>query len=175
MSVSSHLTPEPERRLWIMHENMRSSVDRLDLKTGWLAVFAALQFALVRLAAPAGPASLAALALLAAVLPLGVFAVSPWIELPRLPAFLETPLDKVHSGDFLISPYDIAKYTHSELVLRLDKYLGGGITAMPYYEDIVGQVVITARLAARKRRVLRWAAALTALAQLCLLSALFLP
>ena len=131
-------------------------------------MFAGIQIYLTNLLAPAGFMGYFAIAALSIVPPLCVFAFSPWIELPRLPSFLETPLDNTHAGDFLISAYDIAKYTHNELILRLDKYLGGGITAMQYYEDIVGQIVISARIAARKQRVFRAACVITALAQLCL-------
>ena len=58
MSVSSHLNPEPERRLWILHGNMRHAVEWTDIKLGALAVFAAAQMALLKLLAPGGvPAS----------------------------------------------------------------------------------------------------------------------
>ena len=45
------------------------------------------------------------------------------------------------------------EYAHGELIYRLDKYLGGGITATPYHEDLVGQIVIHARIAVRKQRL----------------------
>jgi len=59
-----------------------------------------------------------------------------------------------------------------ELVNIMDRYLGGGVTATPYYDDIVGQIVLTARRITRKVRALAAAGALAVLAQLVLLAGL---
>ncbi len=45
-----------------------------------------------------------------------------------------------------------ARSPRNELIHKLDKYLGGGITATQYYEDIVGLILADARVARRKRR-----------------------
>jgi len=54
----------------------------------------------------------------------------------------------------------------------LDKYLGGGITATPYHEDIVGQIVIHARIAVRKQRLFNAACVIVGIAQLGVLGQL---
>ncbi|HAU90645.1 MAG TPA: hypothetical protein DCW72_10690, partial [Elusimicrobia bacterium] len=69
MSVSSHLNPEPERRLWIIHEKVRLAADRTDLKLAALAVFAALELALLK-GGPRCGAGHAAILLLCAAIPL---------------------------------------------------------------------------------------------------------
>ncbi len=166
MSVSSHLNPEPERRLWIIHGNMRRAIDRTDIKIGALTAFAAAQMAFIRATAPGTPLAHSAIVLLSAVLPIGLAAFSPFIEVQRQLPFLDPGMDKRSAGDCLIAAYDIAKYPQIELVIRLDKYLGGGVTATPYYEDIVGQIVASARVATRKRRFFLAASALTAIVQL---------
>src|SRR5688572_27857230 len=126
MSVSAHLTPEPERRLWLILENMRHSVEWVDARIGALTVFAAAELALIRFAAPAGAMDLLFLLSLSAALPLGVFAFAPLTRLPRWLAFLEPSRDKLRPDDCLIAVDDLAKYTHGELIHRLDRYLGGG-------------------------------------------------
>ncbi len=169
MSVSSHLNPEPERRLWILHGNMRHAVEWTDIKLGALAVFAAAQMALLKLLAPGGVPAYPALALLAAVVLIGLFAFSPLIEAQRQLSWIDPRMDRRHAGDCLLAPQDIAKYPQLELVILLDRYLGGGVTATPYYEDIVGQIVSGARIATRKRRLFLAACAPAGLVQLGLL------
>lgn len=172
MSVSSHLNPEPERRLWIIHENLRRTVEWTDLKLGALTGFAALQLALIRYLLPYGPASFTAMVLLAVILPVGLLALSPLIEMPVRTPLLEPRPDKLAAIESLLEASDISKHPQVELVNRLDKYLGGGITATPYYEDIVGQIVINARLVSRKRRLLTAACSLAGVAQLAFLGRL---
>lgn len=169
MSVSSHLNPEPERRLWILHGNMRRSAEWTDIKLGALTAFAAAQLAFMKLASPEGGLYLWVMGLLAAVVPTGIAALSPFIEAARQLPLLDPGMDARHAGDSLIVPRDIAKYPQIELVVRLDKYLGGGVTATPYYEDIVGQIVAGARIAVRKRNLLLAACVPAGLAQLGLL------
>ncbi len=169
MSVSSHLNPEPERRLWIIYEKVRRSVEWTDIKLGALTAFAAGQMVLIKIVVPGGPLAYPAMALLAVVLPVGLLALSPIIEAVRQIPFIDPRMDKRHDGDCLISAHDIAKYPQIELVIRLDKYLGGGVTATPYYEDIVGQIVISARIATRKHRLFLAACFLTGVVQLGLL------
>lgn len=174
MSVSSHLSPEPERRLWIIHGNLHRSIERTDLKLWALAAFSAAQMVLVAIAVPGGPFSRPALALLAAVLPAGLFALSPFVEVQRQFPFLDPRMDKRRAGDCLISDHDIAKYPQIELVILYDKYLGGGVTATQYYEDIVGQIVSSARISVRKRRLFLAACLPAGLVQLGLLWQLLL-
>jgi hypothetical protein len=160
------LTPDPERRLWVIHENMRHSVEWADRKIVALTAFTAMQMALIELLAPSGPVSHLALVTLSIVLPLGVFAYSPLTEVSRRLPFLEPSDDRSYAADFLLSVHDIATYSQSELINRMDKYLGGGISATPYYEDIVGQIVIYARIAARKQRLFRIACIIVGIVQL---------
>ncbi|MBI4061598.1 MAG: hypothetical protein HY403_09225, partial [Elusimicrobia bacterium] len=149
MSVSAHLTPEPERRLWLILESMRRAVDWADLRIGALTCFAAAQLAFIKMPPPLGPSGRLALVSLAAALPLGIFAFAPLERPPKWLRFLEPRAGKMRADDSLISIDDLIKYSHGDLIFRLDKYLGGGITATPYYEDIVGQIVEGARAAAR--------------------------
>jgi hypothetical protein len=169
MSVSAHLTPEPERRLWLILESMRHAVDSADLRIGALTAFAAAELAFIRSLLPAGPLGFLVLASLTAALPLGVFAFAPMKRLPKWLQFLEPQKDKIRADDSLILVDDLVKYSHGDLIFRLDKYLGGGITATPYYEDIVGQIVENARVAARKQRLLRAACFIVGAGQLGLL------
>lgn len=169
MSVSSHLSPEPERRLWIIHENMRRQVEWTDIKLGALMVFSAAQMALIKLLVPGGALTYPALALLAAVLPIGLTALSPLIEAQRQFPLLDPGLHRRGAGDCLILARDIAKYPQIELVILMDKYLGGGVTATQYYEDIVGQIVGGARIATRKRRLFLAACVLAGIVQFGLL------
>jgi hypothetical protein len=148
---------------------MRRAVEWTDLKTMALIVFAAAQAALVFGVLPVGAFSYPALVLLSAVLPVGLVSLSPLIDKVRQVPFIDPKMDKRFSGDCLIVPHDIAKYPHSELVIRLDKYLGGGVTATPYYEDIVGQIITAARIATRKRQLFLAACVLAGAAQLGLL------
>ncbi len=173
MSVSAHLTPEPERRLWLILESMRHEVDSADLRIGGLTFFAAAQLAFIKILLPVGPPGLLALISLTAALPLGVFAFTPLKRLPKWLQFLEAQKDKMRADDSLILVDDLVKYSHGDLIFKLDKYLGGGITATPYYEDIVGQIVENARVAARKQRLFRAACVLVGLGQLGLLGQLF--
>lgn len=175
MSVSSHLNPEPERRLWILHGNMRRAIGRTDLKLGGLMAFSAAQMALIKVLVPGSPLAYPALALLSAVLPIGLIALSPFIETQRQLPALDPRMDKRHADDCLIVPHDIAKYPQIELVIRLDKYLGGGVTATPYYEDIVGQIAVSARIATRKRRLFLAACVPAGIVQFGLLWQLLLP
>ena len=173
MSVSSHLTPEPERRLRVIHGNISDSLSRTDRKLGAITFFAAFQMAVIKFVSPEGALCYVALLALCAVLPVGVFGISPFIETLK-PVFLLDPDNKPRAVDSLLNEHDIAGYSQLELVNFLDRYLGGGITATPYYEDIVAQIVIGARIATRKRRLFGSACLLTGAAQLCLLALLIL-
>jgi hypothetical protein len=173
VSISAHLTPEPERRLTLILENMRHEGDRVDMKIGALTAFAAAELAFTKILAPTGALGFLTVASLAAALPLGVFAFAPLARLPKFLSFLDEPKHKTSVNDCLIDPVDLAKYTQGELVNRLDRYLGGGITATPYYEDIVGQIVASASVAARKLRLFRAVCALAGFAQACLFAQAF--
>lgn len=174
MSVSSHLNPEPERRLWIMHESLRRTLEWADLKLGALAAFAALELALAAYLLTPGALCRVILALLGAALPLCVFALTPFIETPPRMPLADPERGKPRMGDSMLVPGDLTKYPQVELVNILDRYLGGGVTATPYYDDIVGQIVLTARVITRKTRVLAAAGTLAVLAQLLLLAGLAL-
>lgn len=169
MSVSSHLNPEPERRLWIIHENLKRSLEWTDIKLWALAFFAALELAAVSYALPPGALRAAALALLAASLPVSALALTPFLETPPRMPLADPARGRPHPGDSMLAARDLAKYPQIELVNILDRYLGGGVTATPYYEDIVGQIVLAARVITRKSRVLAAAGTLAVLAQLALL------
>lgn len=174
MSVSSHLNPEPERRLWIIHENLRRTLEWTDMKLGALAVFSVLELIMCGVGLPPATFVNVVAALLCAVLPLCVFAVTPLIEIPPRMPLADPERGKPRQGDSLLIPADITKYPQVELVNILDRYLGGGVTATPYYDDIVGQIVIISRLSSRKARVFAAAGAIALAAQLLLLGRLAL-
>jgi len=169
MSVSSHLNPEPERRLWIIHESLRRDLEWTDVKSSVLAALAAGQAVA---AGVAGDGALAA-ACVAALSLASLFAVlglSPLAEWRRhLPVGGAARGAPAAPGDSMLSVRDLARYTQMELVTVLDRYLGGGITATQYYEDIVGRIAFCARIAARKRRFFLVSCLLAALAQPALL------
>ena len=175
MSISAHLTPEPERRLWTILESVRRSVESADLKIAAITAFAASEIAFLHIASEKGALNAAALAILTAALPLGVFAFSPLTRAPKPLSFLDPAKDKTGPNDNLISADDLALYTQGELIHRLDKYLGGGITGTLYYEDIIGQIVDRAGVASRKQRLFRAACFLVGGGQLCLLARLAHP
>lgn len=166
MSISSHLTPEPERRLWIIHDNMRRAVEWTDTKLAVLVIFAAAELSFLK----PGLLGLLGLVPLSSALLVGIIATLPLTRIPRWLAFLEPAKGEQCAADCLIAAEDLAKYTHLELILRLDKYLGGGITATRYYEDIVGQTVLLARIVVRKQRLFLVALAFACLGQLGLLA-----
>ena len=170
MSVSAHLTPEPERRLWLILESMRAAVESADWKIAGLTAFAATQLAIVKILFPLDVLAAGALT---AALPVGVLAFAPLTRLPNWLFFLEPRRERVSADDSLIVAEDLVKYTHGELIFKLDKYLGGGITATPYYEDVVGEILLNSKTAVRKRRLLRTACALVGAAQLAVLLRLF--
>ena len=166
MSVSSHLTPEPERRLWLILESMESAVARAELKLAALAALSLAEGALLR----GGPAW--ALGPLLVVLAAAVFGLAPLARPVKGAPWLEPPKTKLGVDDSLVSAADLAKYTVGELINRLDRYLGGGITATQYYEDIVREISFTARAAARKRRLVSVVCVVALLAQLPFAAAL---
>lgn len=172
MSVSSHLTPEPERRLWLILESMRGAVDGADARLWGLALLSAAELLGLRMGAPEGGVGVLALLTLGVAAAVSVFGLSPLARSPRWAPWIEPPRIKNSVDDSLVAVDDLAKYTVGELINRLDKYLGGGITATQYYEDIVGQIAKTSRVAARKHRVFRAACAAAGLGQLALLAAL---
>jgi hypothetical protein len=150
-------------------ESMRRAAQWADHKIGALTAFAAAELAFIKIPAPAGSLGFLTLVSLTAALPLGVFAFAPLARLPKLLSFLDEEKHKTNGNDCLIAVEDLAKYTQGELINRLDRYLGGGITATPYYEDIVGQIVASASIAARKQRLFKASCVIVGFAQLCLL------
>lgn len=168
MSVSSHLNPEPERRLWVIHEKVRLEAERADLRLGALAFFSALQMALLNHGSLAFAASL----LLVSVLPVCLFAVSPFIDVKGRMKVLDGT-GKPGELDSMLLARDLVKYPQMELVVLLDRYLGGGITSTPYYEDIVAQILRQSRLAARKARLFTLACVPAIAAQLLIAALIF--
>lgn len=161
MSVSSHLTPEPERRLWLILEHLRAEAESADWKLAALALVCAVETA----AAPP-----AARALLAATVAACLLSLLPAARKPKRLPWLDPPPGRPGIDDSLISSADLTKYALGELVLKLDRYLGGGITATQYYEDLVAEIGLQARRSARRRRLLTACGALAALAQVVLLA-----
>lgn len=171
MSISSHLTPEPERRLWIILEITRESAARSERLLMALTALCAAECFFLK----AGPPALlprAALVLLGLVLPLAVLGVAPLKRLPGVLSCLDPGPEKQEPGDCLITCHDLAHHTQLDLINRLDRYLGGGITATRYYEDIVGRILEGARAAVRKERILKLACLLAGAGQLALLALL---
>jgi hypothetical protein len=172
MSVSSHLTPEPERRLWAVLDSLRASVAAADWQILSLTALSAAEVLLLRLTAAGDPCETFGSALLGVGVCLGLGA---FVARPRLPgngASLDPARGKQSIDDSLITADDLAKYAHGELVLKMDRYLGGGITATQYHEDLVGEIGVNARLAVRKRRMLVVLAAVVLLGQMALLGRL---
>jgi len=161
MSVSSHLTPEPERRLWLILEHVRGEAERADWKLAALALLCAVEAAAVPPPARAASAAAAAAA---------VLALLPSSRKPRRWPALDPAPARPNADDSMISYLDIPKYALGELVLKLDRYLGGGVSTTPYYEDLVAEIGLQARVASRKRRLLWLCGALAALAQVALIA-----
>lgn len=167
MSISSHLTPEPERRLWTILEAVRRQVEWAETKLGALVLVAAVEGAFVGVTGPSGAFGRACLAAFGLTLLVGVFALLPQ------PA---SPLREKHvPGDNLLTVDSLARLTYAEAIQLLDRYLGGGITATQYHEDLVREAVSHARVAVRKRRLFRTACALAVLGQLALLGRVLAP
>jgi hypothetical protein len=171
MSVSSHLTPEPERRLWLILEALGAEVRWAETKIGALTALATAELLAASLAGSRGPAAAVAYAALAAAAAAGLLALLPLSRATPWLAFLDDRGAKPASADCLLVSDDLVKYSRSELILKLDRYLGGGITATQYYEDVVGQILAQARAASRKRRLSRGLLLIAAAAQVCLASA----
>lgn len=172
MSVSSHLTPEPERRLWAVLDHMRAEAARSDWRLLALTAFAALEALSLGSQGVFGFAGrVGQLALGAGVL-FGLVAFAPLDRMPRALSLLEPARGRQTVDDSFITAEDLVKYAHGELVLKMDRYLGGGITNTQYHEDLVREIGANARLAARKRRLLLIQVGLVAAGQLALLSLL---
>lgn len=170
MSVSTHLSPEPERRLLIILESMRHAGESADGKAAALTALAAAEAIGLKIMGVGGVFGGLALLPLAAALPLGALAYSPLTKTPKWLPFLEPRVEKSSPDDCLLEVADLAKATRADLTLRLDRYLGGGVTSTAYYEDTVGQIILAARTAARKQILLDWLCGLVFLGQagLCL-------
>lgn len=174
MSVSSHLSPEPERRLWIIHENVRRSVEWTDTKLGILAVLAVLEIPVIFGGFRPGMLAYAGALLICLALPLALTGLSPFTETPKPVPLLDQPVGKMLPDDSFLLPRDLARYTHADLVFRLEKYLGGGITALRYHEDIVGRIIAASRVCVRKGRLFSAACAAALTAQLALVAAMLM-
>jgi hypothetical protein len=168
MSVSSHLTPEPERRLWAVLDFLRAEAARADWRLLALTVFSAAELLLLKSAGAYGFFAWSGALALAAAVVFGLFAFAPLARLPEPLQFLEPGKGRQTVDDSFITADDVAKYAHGELVLKMDRYLGGGITNTQYHEDLVREIGTSGRLAARKRRLLLIECALVAAGQLAL-------
>ena len=104
-------------------------------------------------AVAAGPAASVALAALGAALPLGILGLTPMTWVPRGPAFIDPPKTAPLPLDILIAPESLATCSRRELTIVLDRYLGGGITATPYFQDLVAMIIPAARAAWRTQRL----------------------
>ncbi len=172
MTISSHLTPDPERRLLIMLESMIRSVEEAERRIGALTALAAAEAAYIKIALPGGPTATLALAALGAALPLGVLAFSPLTRMQGRLFFLDPSKDNAGASYSLVTAETLAKHSQRELILVLDRYLGGGITATPYFEDLIGQIILRARAAVRKQRLFAFSCLLVGIGQLALLGRL---
>jgi hypothetical protein len=172
MSVSSHLTPDPERRLWVIYTRVQDLLASTEKKL-WLFTFlAAAQVALARFASPGGLPAYLSIVLSALALPLGALALSPFLDNPR-PSLSQKPgPGKKGTAYSLLRERDLAGFSQADLTITLDKYLGGGVTAIPYYDDIIDQIVLGARSAVRKETLLRLLCSLVLAGQLLFLAAL---
>lgn len=168
-SISAHLSPEPERRLRLILDDMTRSVGWADLRIGALTAFAAAEAAFVFAAVPAGPAASAALAALGAALPLGILGFTPLTWVPRGLAFIDPPKTAPLPLDILIAPESLAGCSRRELTIVLDRYLGGGITATPYFEDLVAMIISAARASWRKQRLFNLSCILVGSGQIAIL------
>jgi hypothetical protein len=174
MSVSSHLNPEPERRLWIIHESVTRYAEWTDVKLAVLAFFCALEMPVILGVFREGPLTLAAVGMLCLALPLALAGLSPLADIYRTLPLLDQKVGRMDPSDSFLVARDLARYPHMELVNRLDRYLGGGITATRYYEDIVARIISASRSASRKRRLFAVACAPAVAAQFALALRLFL-
>lgn len=175
MSISSHLTPEPERRLWAILDTMRRQVEWTDAKLAVLLLIAALEGAFIGVTGPSGVFGRACLAAFGLTLLVAVFALLPLLRTPKWLPFLEPLGEKAIPADNLLSAEALSKLTFTEAIQLLDRYLGGGITATQYHEDLVREAVGHARVAVRKRRLFTAACVLAVLGQLALLGRVLAP
>jgi hypothetical protein len=159
--ISSHLSPEPERRLWIIHENLRHEQERAETKLALAGLLALGQMWAVHRSWAAFPLAAAFLVAL-----LGACA-GRW----RWLSFLDSQERKDIADDNLVTPEGLAKYTHGDLIARFDKFLGGGITNTKYFEDLIGEITALAKTAWRKQKLFRAACVLLWLGQLALAAA----
>lgn len=158
LSVSSHLTPDPEKRLIRMLENLNEQQRSADFRLFAGAIVSAVEmFALT-------PSCTGAEILLCAAILIVFTAMSPLMETEKRIKFLDVKESEL-PDDYIFDGYDIAKYSRSELVNFLDKYLGGGISATPYYEDMVSRISYSSRRLVRRQRLLLAMCIVIALAQ----------
>ncbi len=174
MSISSHLSPDPERRLWVIHDTVRRAAEWTDLKLGLVGLLAVLELPWLAGFFKEGWPAYTAVGLLCAALALVLAALSPFTALDRQLPLLDQPVGKVRQEDSLVLPEDLARSPYSELVFRMDRYLGGGITAIKIYEDIVARIIAASRSAVRKTRLLSAACGAAILAQLAFAAVLLL-
>lgn len=174
MSISSHLSPDPERRLWVIHDSVRHASEWTDLKLGLVGLLAVLELPLLAGFFREGAIAFAAAGLLCAALALVLAALSPFTAMDRQIPLLDQAVGKVRQEDSLVLAEDLARSPYSELVFRMDRYLGGGITAIKLYEDIVARIIAASRAAVRKKRLLAAACGAVLGAQLALAAALLL-
>lgn len=167
LSVSSHLTPDPEKRLSRMTDILCRQQDSAEKKLAVLAIVAAIEMFAVY-PSHTGTEALLSIAIIAAFTGL-----SPLMDTEKEIRLLDHNDGRV-PDDYILDEYDIAKYSRSELVNFLDKYLGGGISATPYYEDMVSRILNKARRLVRRHRMFMICLVLMALAQIAACVSFFL-
>lgn len=146
LSVSSHLTPDPEKRLRNLYAYLSDELRFMDYKLFFIVLASLVELsALVRYSTYAS-------VLLCFIIMAALLGISPLTEIPQKIKFLD--IDSAKNPDsIIIGANDIAGYSCAELVNFLDRYLGGGISATPLYEDIVSRILITSRVTVRKRKL----------------------
>ena len=167
LSVSSHLTPDPEKRLGRMLDNLSRQQNMADFKLCTAAAIAAIEMFAVY------PSHTGTEFFLSIVILLALFGISPITEKSCCVKFLDRDMSEL-PDDYLIDENDLSKYSRSELVNFLDKYLGGGISATPYYEDLVSRISYSALALLRKKYVYLACFAVMSVAQICACVSFFL-
>lgn len=159
LSVSSHLTPDPERRLRRMLESLQNKQTALEHK-----LFFSALIAVIELFAVSRPIVLVEL-LLCLTIFFAFIGMSALIDFDGKMKFLDN-CDMEPPDDYIFDENDLSRYSKAGLVNFLDKYLGGGISATPYYEDLVSRIATLARKLVRMQRVFLIVCLLICIAQI---------
>jgi|GEM_PF-693612 len=153
LSVSSHLTPDPEKRLLAIKESIREEIKSTENKLCFSAFLSVLMAFLSFSLLGNGPFPVTASLLSMLALTVSMTAMSQFVERHGRIYCLDGKR-KEKTPEYILDEADLTEFSRLELVNFLDKYLGGGITAMDYYEDIVARVLLSARVCVRKKFML---------------------